>query len=75
MSEELGKLDLFILGGGGILFDGDVVDVLRYVNRARELGIPVMVDAISVGPLKLPSQSSRWSTALNKVDRNHRPRK
>jgi polysaccharide pyruvyl transferase CsaB len=67
--EELRKLDLFILGGGGILFDGLVDDMLRDVNWARELGIPVMVYAISVGPLKTPESKQLVVTALNKVDK------
>ncbi len=67
--EELRKLDLFILGGGGILFDGLVEDMLRDVNWARELGIPVMVYAISVGPLKTPESKQLVVTALNKVDK------
>lgn len=50
--KELEKLDLFILGGGGILFDGVVDIFLRDVIWAQEVGIPVMVYAISVGPLK-----------------------
>ena len=67
--EELRKLDLFVLGGGGILFDGLVEDMLRDVNWARELGIPVMVYAISVGPLKTPESKQLVVTALNKVDK------
>jgi polysaccharide pyruvyl transferase CsaB len=67
--EELRKLDLFILGGGGILFDGLVEDMLRDVNWAKELGIPVMVYAVSVGPLKTPESKQLVVTALNKVDK------
>ena len=67
--EELRKLDLFILGGGGILFDGLVEDMLRDVNWAKELGIPVMVYAISVGPLKTPESKQLVVTALSKVDK------
>ena len=67
--EELRKLDLFILGGGGILFDGLVEDMLRDVNWARELGIPVMVYEISVGPLKTPESKQLVVTALSKVDK------
>jgi polysaccharide pyruvyl transferase CsaB len=67
--EELRKLDLFILGGGGILFDGLVEDMLRDVNWAKELGIPVMVYAISVGPLKTPESKQLVVTTLNKVDK------
>jgi polysaccharide pyruvyl transferase CsaB len=67
--EELRKLDLFILGGGGILFDGLVEDMLRDVNWAKELGIPVMVYAVSVGPLKTAESKQLVVAALNKVDK------
>jgi polysaccharide pyruvyl transferase CsaB len=67
--EELRKLDLFILGGGGILFDGSIEPFLRDVNWAKELEIPVMVYAISVGPLKTPESKQLVVETLNKVDR------
>ena len=66
---ELRKLDLLIVGGGGILFDGLVADVLRDVNWAKELRIPVMVYAVSVGPLKTPESKQLVVSALNKVDK------
>jgi polysaccharide pyruvyl transferase CsaB len=50
-------LDLFILGGGGILYDADVRTYLREVVMSHELGVPVMVYAVSAGPLK--SQASQ----------------
>ena len=46
------QLDLLILGGGGILYDASAEAYLREVTLARELGIPVMVYAISAGPLE-----------------------
>jgi polysaccharide pyruvyl transferase CsaB len=67
--EELRKLDLFILGGGGILFDESIEAFLRDVNWAKELGIPVMVYAVSVGPLKKPDSKQRVVEVLNRVDR------
>ncbi len=66
--KELGKLDLFILGGGGILFDGMVEEILRDVNWARELGIPVMIYAVGVGPLNSPEAKQLLVQTLNKVD-------
>lgn len=48
---EIERLDLFVLGGGGILFDGDVHNYLREVFLAHERNVPVMVYAISAGPL------------------------
>lgn len=49
---EISGLDLFILGGGGILFDTEAEIFLREVLVAHEMGVPVMVYAVSAGPLK-----------------------
>lgn len=68
VQNELKKLDLFILGGGGILFDGAAEIFLRDVIWAKELDIPVMVYAISVGPLKKAETKQLVVDVLNKVD-------
>lgn len=52
---ELKRLDLLILGGGGILFDAEARIYMREVMLAHELGVPVMTYAISVGPLHDPA--------------------
>ncbi len=52
--QEVGRLDLLILGGGGILFDAEAELYLREVQLAHELGVPVFVYAISAGPLTDP---------------------
>lgn len=57
MRAELEGVDLLILGGGGILYDQDAETYLREVFLAHELGIPVVVYAISAGPLT--SQAAR----------------
>jgi polysaccharide pyruvyl transferase CsaB len=62
---EIQRLDLFILGGGGILFDAEAKIYLREVALARELGIPVMVYAISVGPLQDPAAQKLVRDNLN----------
>jgi polysaccharide pyruvyl transferase CsaB len=49
---EIERLDLFILGGGGILYDAVAPTYLREVMIAQELGIPVMVYAVGAGPLQ-----------------------
>ena len=49
---EIQKLDLFILGGGGILFDAAIKDYLREVSLAHDNGVQVMVYAVSAGPLE-----------------------
>jgi polysaccharide pyruvyl transferase CsaB len=50
-------IDLFILGGGGILFDGEAEAYLREVMIAHEARVPVVLYAISAGPLA--TQASR----------------
>lgn len=67
--EELRKLDLFVLGGGGILYDGAVETYLRDVNWAKELNIPVMTYAISVGPFKSPESKQLAVETLNRIDK------
>ena len=66
--EQLKQLHLFVLGGGGILFDGVLDGLLRDVNWAKELGIPVMVYAVSVGPITSPDAKQLVVDTLNKVD-------
>lgn len=55
ITPEIERLDFFILGGGGILYDADAKMYLREVTIAREFGIPVMIFAISAGPLNNPA--------------------
>ncbi|MGH7639269.1 MAG: polysaccharide pyruvyl transferase family protein [Gemmatimonadaceae bacterium] len=50
--QAVAQLDLLILGGGGILYDAGADAYLREVTLAREVGVPVMVYAISAGPLE-----------------------
>jgi len=59
------QLDVFILGGGGILYDGDAEVYLREVFLAHEFGVPVMVYAVSAGPLTEISARRAVRTALN----------
>ena len=66
--EELKKLDLFIVGGGGILFDGLAEILLKDLIWAKELGIPTMIYAVSAGPLNNQSSKEFVKEALNKTD-------
>ncbi|HEY6822067.1 MAG TPA: polysaccharide pyruvyl transferase family protein [Burkholderiales bacterium] len=65
---EIERLDLFILGGGGILYDADARTYLREVLIAKEQGIPVMVYAIGAGPLQDPGAQQAVREALEHVD-------
>lgn len=65
MIPEVQQLDLLVLGGGGILYDHDAEDYLREVFIANELNVPVMLYAISAGPLTTPTSRRAVQTALN----------
>jgi polysaccharide pyruvyl transferase CsaB len=65
ITPEIQNLDLFILGGGGILFDGDAEAYLREVFIAHEVGVPVMIYAISAGPLTIQASRRAVRDALN----------
>lgn len=67
VSREIEGLDLFVLGGGGILYDRDAEKYLREVCLAHELGVPVFVYAVSAGPLTQPSARSAVRDALSKA--------
>jgi polysaccharide pyruvyl transferase CsaB len=64
---EIERLDLFILGGGGILFDAEAHLYLREVALAQERQIPVMVYAVSAGPLRDPAAQKLTQTCLSRA--------
>jgi polysaccharide pyruvyl transferase CsaB len=64
---EVQRLDLLILGGGGILFDGEAQIFLREVALAHEHRVPVMVYAISAGPLKDPAVQAMVRDGLGRA--------
>ncbi len=65
---EIERLDLLILGGGGILFDAEARIYLREVQLALERGIPTMLYAISAGPLHDPHAQALVRDCLSRVD-------
>jgi len=65
ITPEIRGLDLFVLGGGGILYDRDAAKYLREVIIAHELGVPVILYAISAGPLDTQSARKAVRDALN----------
>lgn len=62
---EVECLDLFILGGGGILYDAEARTYLREVELAHRAGIPVVTYAIGVGPLNDPNVQKAVRDALD----------
>ncbi|MFL5300517.1 MAG: polysaccharide pyruvyl transferase family protein [Anaeromyxobacteraceae bacterium] len=65
IAPEVRALDLLVLGGGGILYDGDAEIYLREVSLAQEMGIPVLLYAISAGPLTASGSRRAVREALN----------
>jgi polysaccharide pyruvyl transferase CsaB len=68
VTPEIQRLDLFIIGGGGIFFDGEAERFLREVFIAQEIGVPVAVYAVSAGPLISRSAREGLRRAMNAAD-------
>ena len=65
---EVERLDLLVVGGGGILFDAEARLYLREAQIAREKGVPVMLYAIGAGPLADPVVQAAVRETLEHVD-------
>ncbi|MFF9168167.1 MULTISPECIES: polysaccharide pyruvyl transferase family protein [unclassified Streptomyces] len=50
--DVLAGLDLLVLGGGGILYDGEARRYLRLVGAAQARGVPTFAYAVGAGPLR-----------------------
>ena len=64
---EIEQHDGFVLGGGGIFYDRDVKTYLREVALAHEAGVPVMIYAVSAGPLEDMQARQLVRKHLNRV--------
>ncbi len=65
---EVADLDLFILGGGGILYDEAASVYLREVALAQEHHVPVLVYAVSAGPLHDAAARTLVRDTLSRAD-------
>jgi polysaccharide pyruvyl transferase CsaB len=67
VTPEIARLDLLLVGGGGILFDAEAKVYLREAAIAQELGVPVMVYAVGAGPLHDPAAQALVREVLGKA--------
>ncbi len=67
VAPEVARLDLLIIGGGGILFDADARVYLREAVIAQEAGVPVMLYAVGAGPLREPAAQALVRDTLNRA--------
>jgi polysaccharide pyruvyl transferase CsaB len=65
---EIERLDILIIGGGGIIYDADAKAYLREALIAIERQIPVMIYSVGAGPLNESSVQDYVSYVLNQVD-------
>lgn len=64
---EVERLDVLLLGGGGILYDSEAQTYLREVEIAQELGVPTCAYAIGIGPLRDREERAAVRDGLNRM--------
>jgi polysaccharide pyruvyl transferase CsaB len=64
---EIERLDLLLLGGGGILYDSEARSYLREVVIAHERGIPTFAFAIGIGRLTDPEERRAVRDGMNRM--------
>jgi polysaccharide pyruvyl transferase CsaB len=66
--EHVASLDLLLLGGGGILYDGEARQYLREVRLAQQAGISTMAYAVGAGPLTYAEDRRAVRETLPRMD-------
>ena len=66
--EEIERLDLLVLGGGGILYDRESEPYLHIARLAQGAGVRTATYAIGVGPLERPSERESVAETLGRME-------
>ena len=66
--EEIERLDLLVLGGGGILYDRESEPYLHVARLAQDAGVRTATYAIGVGPLERPSEREAVAETLGRME-------
>ena len=65
LDAEIDRMDLMLLGGGGILYDHEAESYLRLVRFAQDAGVMTATYAVGAGPLERPADRDAVAAALN----------
>jgi polysaccharide pyruvyl transferase CsaB len=65
LRDEVERLDLLLLGGGGILYDREAERYLHVPRIAQALGVRTATYAIGAGPLERPHERQAVADLLN----------